>query len=214
MMLPRDEWLLLRTLADLQARIESRDEYDLLICGLLLRKLLVDRNWLPSLVNKRYGLPLTFNICPPEPRNETAMFWDYAEGLDPKNRVAVDRDGLLATVVMAAETGTSEKPLKTRISLKRIIKQAAEVDGGAHYEPEINPLDGEKRATQLMKYLFIMRGVGSTHHHLRVLGRIVLRDLEPLRQAVLAAAATRAAAAEAASTSAGATAVKGDNLPL
>ncbi|MGO9832322.1 MAG: hypothetical protein ACLPJH_19520 [Myxococcaceae bacterium] len=188
MKLHRDEWLLVRTLDDVQARFASKDEYDLLLCALLLRKLLVDRKPRPlvEVVNDRYTLCLTFDICEPDLSQVQSEAWDLLEGLDPEKnrglrRTSVSMAQLLATVVMRIQ--------HQNFTVKKLIQQAANVDGGVHLELE--PTDERKRALRLASEWLRVRGVASTLHHITVLSPIVLRGLEPLRRVVLASAGAR-----------------------
>jgi hypothetical protein len=179
----RDEWLLLRTLDDLQERILSNDEYDLLISSLLLRKLLMDGHPLMNIVNRRHHLKIAFDICEPPAVAPDIGLWSFIEGFDPTNYlrrhpglVTVSLDSFLATVIMIV-AGKA-------YSVKALIDQVAYVDGGVHLDESVT---GERKLLAGARDQFFVMGIAVTQHPLTVIGRIVLRALEPLRHVILAA---------------------------
>lgn len=152
-----------------------------MLCSLLLRKLLVDRRprALVEVVNDRYKFAITFDICRPDMSQVQSQFWDLLEGLDPEKNRGLKR----STVTLAELLATEVMRVQHRnYSLKKIIQQAANVDGGAHLELE--PTDDRSKALRAASEWLRVRGFASTLHHITVTTPIILRGLEPLRVAV------------------------------
>ena len=59
--------LFIHTLNDLEKRVESTDEYDVLMAAALLRKLLVDGGRLMDQINRAHRLKLRFRISDVSP---------------------------------------------------------------------------------------------------------------------------------------------------
>src|SRR5260370_27107482 len=76
--------LFLHTLKDLQTKISSNDQYEILMAAALLRKLLTDENSLVELVNRNRRLKVTFTINDKKPLDEASLdFWSLQDGFDP-----------------------------------------------------------------------------------------------------------------------------------
>ncbi len=176
--------LFLHTLDELHERVESEDEYDVLMLAAALRKLLLDgRNSLVDRANREHRLKLLFyiNDCPP---SGDLGYWCVGDDLDPEvtrdrdlERVGVSRDELLKRHVFAFR--------RQLFTVKDIIRNAANVQGAVHFEEPEDPK--EKTLRQATNYLSIHDKrredgwfpVGLIL--LRSIGRVVLAGLNPLR---------------------------------
>lgn len=185
------ERLFVHTLDDLRRRVESEQEYDVLMLAGLLRKLILDGgNSLAIKVSRSRSLKLVFriNFCAP-PRVQ--HYWCVGDDLDPEatcernlTSVEVGLDTLLKTPVLAS----AEKVFTVR----EIIVQAANKEGAVHHdEPKDESAVAVKRTIGYLK-LYDNRANDERKTEgfpialilLRCIGRIVLAGLEPLRARV------------------------------
>src|SRR5437016_1370246 len=94
---------------DLETKIQSSSEYEILKASGLIRELLLDSRPLVHQVNARYKLKLRFEIGmgpPPPPSLGQPAFWSKQDGFYPPDAspatqiMQVDLDGLLAAPVL------------------------------------------------------------------------------------------------------------------
>ena len=186
--LPYEDEHFLSVLDDLDALVASKDGYHVVRISLLLRQLLLDGHPLVDTVNRRYRVPkLTFEICKPDMTHVQSMIWSWVEGLDPEKnrglpRSAVNREAFLSTPYMVAHGH--------QYSVRDVIHYSAVLDGGSHIDP--NPDDPKEEAFRSFRdsKIFPLRfaqGLPISHQPLKVIGTVVLRAVQPLRAAVLAA---------------------------
>jgi hypothetical protein len=178
--------LFFHTLRDLERRTVATDEYEALMSAALLRKLLLDKGRLVDQVNRSYRLDLRFRISGVSPFEQliwdsNPMFWAIEDALDPESPLAyapVDatRDQLLARRVMRFRAKW--------ITIRDVIDQLANVEGAVHVG---NAKDERQRAVQAAGRFYSNAGLPGVVSHIKLIGRITVRGLNPLRDAVVAA---------------------------
>ena len=176
------EALFLKTLGDLEERIASQDEYEILGASALIRKLLIDDHPLVDQVNREHGVKLTFAITAarkmpdgiPEP-----MVFSVLDGIDPDTappflqRITASRDQLFASVLVRV----NGQPY----SLKDIVLFEANVMGAVHAG---SPKEDKEKVLAQLNNMFQIGGHRTSLRQLQAIGRVVLRGLKPLREAV------------------------------
>jgi hypothetical protein len=180
----RDE-LFLRVLDDLEGRVEpAPDEYDVLGIAALLRKLLIDNPSLVHLVNREHRVKVRFTISVPR------RIWEIAE--TPKPALWSLQDGLDPETTLTPET-TSEVNLADflrqvmiisgshEFSVRDVITHAANVAGAVH-AGKPRSLEHEK-LEKLAKDVKI-GGYDLGTRDLQPIGRVTVRGLQPLREAI------------------------------
>jgi hypothetical protein len=175
------ERLFLNTTRDLRDRVASQDPYVVLGASGLLRKLLLDDAPLIDQVNRERRLKVRFEVGEsglppglPEP-----VVYSVQDGIDPDTappfvtRRTVTRDQLLG-YVLAKVAGRS-------YSLREIVLFEAHVMGGVHAG---TPKDDKERALNEIFNHVAVGGHRASLRQLQAIGRVVLKGLEPLRQAI------------------------------
>lgn len=176
------ERFLLRTLDELEDAIESRDEHVLLRSSLPLRQLLLDPGPLFALSNRTHRLKIEWQVSeyrPPQslgvPRADIHFQLD---GLDPAVALpgrAVRSLGL--SQFLSAVVGNIGP---VDVSVADVVRVAAHKLGGVHYDPT--------SADEHWKSLIAENlNVGGDPHILRMLrpiGRVTIKALQPLREAI------------------------------
>ncbi|MDP2018019.1 hypothetical protein [Hydrogenophaga sp.] len=179
------ETLFLNTLRDLALRAAAEDEYTVLGCSALIRKLLIDGAPLVDQVNQTRRLKITFEISdsqPSVPGLSEPTVWSVQDGLDPESsrpgmpRKLANRDQLLSTVVAIVE-GRS-------YTLRDVVLFEANVMGGVHAG---SAREDKETVLQALNTQLTMGGHRASLRQLQAISRVVLRGLEPLRSAVVAA---------------------------
>lgn len=182
------ERLFVHTLHDLAERSESADEYTLLMSAALLRKLLLDNHPLIDQVNRTYRLELRFRISDISPAEQLILdakpfFWSIADGLDPDLPLAyapfeATRDQFLGRRVMWFQGSW--------IRVRDVIDHLANVEGGVHRG---KPRYERQRVLRAAAEFFSHGGLPGAVNQVRSIGRIAVRGLNPLRDAVIASGA-------------------------
>lgn len=167
------------TLEDIEKRLESRNEYKILMISALLRKLLLDGDPLVHQINREHRMQLTFLVNDRGvPTGKLApMFWSIEDGLDPdtsvphlNNPVGKNLDGFLKVPVILFQGKT--------ITVKDVILHMAHVEGAIH--SGMPKSDEEK----VLKYLEENLGVGGLPAGIRLLraiARVTIKGLQPLK---------------------------------
>lgn len=180
--------LFLRTLEDLDRRTTAADEYEALLAAGLLRKLLLDESPLVHQVNRYRRERIRFRINGETPLERTILkdnpvFWVIGDAIDPDAFRATPGisapmdaklDQFLARTVMFARG--------ERLSVGDLIKQVAHIDGAVHKGKPTNAR--EELLDEVSRFMFF-RDLPATVHHVQLIGRIVVRALAPLRDAIL-----------------------------
>jgi hypothetical protein len=183
------EALFVKTLEDLQRRTtDETDEYEVLLSAGLLRKLLMDSTPLINRVNSVEGRRLTirFRINGPTPYQELLLshgpiFWSLEDGIDPDlgqppglvNPVEATRDQLLARQVMQLQG--------TPVTVRDLIDQLAHIEGAVHNQ---QPRERREELLKAVAQQIYIRGLPAGVSQIRSIGRVVIRGLRPLRDAV------------------------------
>ncbi len=166
-------------MAELDAKLASKDEYDVLAISRPLRLLLDDDQPLVHQVNSTFRLKLRFNCArsyllnlPDSLRPDTISSQD---GFDPATRISgnqpieVDLGGLLAEIVAVHE--------KRQLSVLDIIKYEANVGGGVHAGA---PRRDRDVSVKEMNAAFTVGGYAPSLRQLQAIGRVVVRGLAEL----------------------------------
>lgn len=178
--------LFVHTLRDLEERTASTDEYTVLMSAALLRKLLLDDSRLVDQVNRTYRLKLRYRISDVSPwekliLDDRPVFWIIEDALDPDSPFAyvpydATRDQLLARQVMYFSG--------SRITVRDVIDQLANIEGGVHSG---SPKGDRQRALQAAAQFYSRAGLPGAVSQTRLIGRIIVRGLRPLHDAVVSA---------------------------
>ena len=171
--------LFIKTLEDIEGRLASHDEYEILMIAGLLRKLLLDSNPLMNQANQEKKIKITFRIndrgipqTPPIP-----TFWSIEDGLDPETSVAhlcnpkeVNKDSLLNTPIILFNGNT--------ITIKDLIQHMAHVEGAIHPG---TPKSDEEKILKELGQTFGIGGLPAGIRLLKAISRVVLKGLQTLR---------------------------------
>jgi hypothetical protein len=178
--------LFVRTLGDLEQRTAATDEYDVLMSAFPLRKLLMDGQPLMDKVNAGYRLKITF------PMNDVSRFerevhedepWYWSLGvaieqlpdLPPGmvNLIDATRDQFLARRVMRVQGHW--------VTVRDLIDQLAHVEGAVHAG---RPAPGRQEVLQKISRHIYIDGLTADVAQVRSIGRVAVRGLAPLRDAI------------------------------
>ena len=173
------ERLFLGTLVDIDAKLASGGWYELLRAAGLLRQLLLDGTPLVIQINRKFRLPLVFEVL--EFRSRPPIVPDHHwRNLDPSpfsgaKTESVDLDTLLRAPCLTTSGVTA--------SVKDLIKACANAKGGTHL--------GTARSlaeSAVVDWDEAVRVIGQEPSALAIAGlcRVVLLGLQPLVKAILA----------------------------
>lgn len=169
--------LFIRTLEALEAKLESNDEYEVLMIAALLRKLLMDKNPLMDQVNRDRRQRIRFLVNKSFVPTDNPLFWSVEDTLDANNLplwpIEVTKDQLFSCVVLMCEGHT--------ITVKELIQHAAYVQGAIHADMPTN------RKDEVLKDWTETLGIGGLPAGLRLLRticRVVIKGLEPLKEQI------------------------------
>lgn len=180
--------LFVHTLRDLERRTADTDEYEVLLSAALLRKLLLDQERLMDQVNRRYRLGLRFRISGVSPFEQelygsNPIFWALEDALDPDSPLSyapfdATRDQFLKRRVMRFSDNW--------ITIRDVIDHLANIEGAVHSG---KPKEERQRVLQAVGRFYSRGGLPGVVSQVRLIGRITIRGLSPLRDAVVAAGA-------------------------
>ena len=178
------ERLFLRTLEDIENRIESNDSYEVLGLSGLIRKLFFDDNPLVDQVNRTYRRKIKFVITAFDPTFfETMLSTEtifYFEDVDPEipfpNQpiIEISRDQFFSTRVLIVESKT--------YSIREIILFEANVMGGIHAG---TPKTEEEKTLASINGFCVGGNTRVPTRQLLGIGRIIIKALSPLREDIL-----------------------------
>jgi hypothetical protein len=182
--------LFLHTLEDLERHTTAADEYEVLMSAALLRKLLLDQTRLTDQVNRRYRLDLRFRISDVSPYEQflyedNPVFWAIEDALDPDSALAyapfdATLDQFLARRVMRFSGN--------RLTVRDVINQLANIEGAVHRG---EARDARERALREVAKFYSHAGLPGAVNQVKLIGRITVRGLGPLRDAINATAKQR-----------------------
>ncbi len=181
--------LFIRTLSDLERRTTVTDEYEALMSAGLLRKLLLDSTPLMDQVNLNHRLKVRFRINGESPlerviHEDRPMYWLLGDAIDPdafhppgiQAPVDATRSQLFARHVMSVQGNW--------MTVRDLISQLANIEGAVHSGKPQNPR--EELLEQVSRLVFI-GNLPAGVRQVQSIGRVVVRGLTPLRDAVIAA---------------------------
>jgi len=174
--------LFTKTLEDIEKKMKSRDEYEILMISGLLRKLLLDNNPLIYQVNQSRKLKISFIVNDRQPpvSDKSLVFWSVEDGFDPDTSVLhltkpleVNKDQLLKRQIMIINS--------EMVTVQDLIKFLSNVQGGVH----AGRLENVKETTlqEAQKYLGI-GGLPAGIRSILSISRVIIKGLKPLRAAV------------------------------
>jgi hypothetical protein len=176
------DFLFIKTLEDIEKKMESRDEYEIILISGLLRKLLLDNNPLVNQVNQSRKLKIFFIVNDRQtPIGDNSLtFWAIEDGFDPNTSVPrltkaieVNKDQLLKRRIMIINRQT--------ITVLDLIKFLSHVQGGIHVG---KPTSSEEvNLKEIQKYLGI-GGLPAGIRSILSISRVILKGLEPLKIAI------------------------------
>jgi hypothetical protein len=179
-----DRILLVRSLDDLHASINSGDSYRVLRSTAIIRQLFLDRSALVDRVNQNYRERLTFEVVQPEPFSVLGVpapdVWCTIDTIDPRMappqrpRVKKNRDGFFGMVLGVVEG--------QEYTVRDVVSFVANVMGGVHAG---EPRDVKDLALNKVRELRLFSDLSVPLMHLRAIGRIVLEALKVLKYRVL-----------------------------
>ena len=180
--------LFLRTLGDLDRRTTVADEYEALLAAGLLRKLLLDEAPLVHQVNRYRREPILFRINGETLLERTIfeddpVFWAIGDAIDPDAFPAPGMSAPMDATLKEFLARTVMLARGQRLSVRDLIKQVAHIDGAVH---KGKPTKAREELLDEMSRFMFFRDLPSTVHHVQLIGRIVVRALTPLREAILA----------------------------
>lgn len=160
--------------------LQSRVEAEHLDIAGIIRQLLLDKHSLVDTVN-RSGLTIEFEIgsLPPLDRSETGEVWMQvlADAIDPYHRSG-ERKPNLVTITRNAFARHPIAELKgEKITIKDVVKYAANIAGGVHHDPRTTH---DYKVVEALSELSTIEGMPSTTKQLNPLARVVMRGLRPL----------------------------------
>ena len=179
--------LFVHTLDDLERRTTATDEYEVLMSAALLRKLLLDGTRLTDQVNRIYRVDLRFRISAVSPYEQmlyedNPVFWTIEDALDPDCNLTyapydATRDQFLARRVMRFNG--------TWLNVRDAINQLANIEGAVHHD---DARDAKEQALREAAMHYRNSGLPGVVNQIKLIGRITVRGLAPLRDAVRASA--------------------------
>lgn len=179
----REEFLFLHTLADLDARSKSKNEYDLLLASALIRKLLLDSPSLFERANREIKLKPQFEI----------IDWNTTGFKNEKNRIfsasgiglSPDLSPPIFPVDKVGRDVFLQKELifykGSSFTVKDVIKFEANFMGGVHFDA---PIDEKEVKMKECCDAYKMQGFRPTLIEIKGLIRVVLKALNPLKELV------------------------------
>ena len=175
------ERLFLDTLSDLRVKIAPPSNYELLGAAALIRKLFLDESPLVVQVNRKYRLKITFEVNQPRgfPGFPEPVIYAALDAFDPDtapppvNPLIVNRAQLFSRVV--------ERAVGHSYTVRDLVLFEAHVSGAVHAG---QPKNDQQRALKDVSNAFLIGGRRPSLRQLQAVGRVILKGLEPLRQAV------------------------------
>ena len=182
-----DNWekLFLDTLDDLENRIRSNNPYEILGVSALIRKLFLDSYPLVDRVNRRHKVKIRFEVTEGKLLDTLARMgivpsiYSPLDGLDPhtsrpgKKRKLVGRDSFFKQKILVVDGRV--------FSIREIILFEANIMGGVHVD---SPKTEKDKVIDHINKVLGVQGYRFSLRLLQVIGRIVLRALDPLRSEI------------------------------
>ena len=147
-----------------------------------MRQLLLDANPLVDQVNKKYQLKIVFHAGLPSPdlqKGPNGSIWALLDGFDPET----GRPGR-PTAVMTRSQFLGAKVLsngKRIFTVHDLISFEANIKGGVHAG---TPKEEKEKALEQFAEFLRYKDLRITAGQLKAIGRVVVKALYPLRQAI------------------------------
>lgn len=171
--------LFIKSLADLERKISSRDHFEIMKCSALLRHLLLDSEALVNEVNKTRRLKILYKVSDPSkggfpdiPGLTPTLDWS---SIDPHGgpSILVKFDEFLR-IILLRYNGES-------YTVKNFIDVAAHILGGVHTGKRIN--EKERRLNEILGIQ--IGGYDVVCLNLIPITKVTLAALEPLKRRIL-----------------------------
>lgn len=175
------EELFIETLDDLSSRVNSANNYDILVCSSLIRKLYLDDTPLVHQVNKHIKLKLEYTIGNVQPPTGDLLnnlkIWSEIEGIEPDIDIATNvilkEDAFFKTII-----GISDNH---KYTIKDTIKYVANVMGGVHSG---SPKDEKERALLELNNFYIL-DTSIILRQIQSISKVILQSLRRLKEVIL-----------------------------
>jgi len=173
--------IFVKTLEDIEKRMQSKDSYEILMISGLLRKLLLDDNPLIHQVNQNQRLKITFTINDRQPPIDKSLtYWWIQDGLDPNTSVPHLTKPLIVSI---------DKLLKRQIMILKgeiitvldLIKFLSNIQGGVHLGL---PKNSKEATLKEVEGCFGIGGLQPGIRSILSISRVVVEGLRPLKTAV------------------------------
>jgi hypothetical protein len=178
------EILFVKTLEDIEKKLQANDSYELLGISALLRKLLFDKNCLYDLANQQHKIKLKFVVgndyAPKSKQLREGSFWSQQDSFDPETApphvipIEISRKNFSKKVILI--TGKNEH------TVIETIKYVAHVVGGVHVG---SPENSKESELQKLDQLNNLGGHSMVVRQLMSISRVVLKAMNPLREKIL-----------------------------
>ncbi|HET6709934.1 MAG TPA: hypothetical protein VFH84_33510 [Amycolatopsis sp.] len=177
--------LFIHTLQDLEERSQSTDEYTILMSAALLRKLLFDDLRLVDQVNRTHGLRIRFRI------NGVSPFEQFHYDNPPNFYIIEDAFDPDSPFAFNPYEATLDQFVKRRImysnanwlTVRDAVNYFANTAGAVHHGPAKNV---RQHAMDAAAAFYGRHELPGALHQMKLIGRVTVEGLGPLREAVLA----------------------------
>ena len=178
--------LFLRTLDDLERRTVTTDEYEALMSAAYLRKVLLDSSPLMDQVNATHRLKIRFRMNSVTSLERAILegrpfYWLLGDAIDPES---ISSPGLSVPIDATRDQFLKRPVLFIRghlVTVKDLISQLAHIEGAVHSGRPEN--EREELLRQAERFAFV-GNLPAGVRQVQLIGRIVVRGLTPLREAV------------------------------
>ena len=164
-----------KTIKDIETRLRSNNDYEILMIAGLLRKLLLDEQPLVDQVNRSKRLKISYSINHrPDPGDAGLVVWSVEDSLDPEtshliNIKEVTRDELLAIRVLKISDHI--------YTIREVILHISHVEGAIHAGRT-----KEEKDKILKKFIseWNIGGYSASLRLLKAIARVVLKGIKSL----------------------------------
>ncbi|WP_146060520.1 hypothetical protein [Amycolatopsis sp. CA-128772] len=176
--------LFIHTLQDLEERTQSTDEYTILMSAALLRKLLFDELRLIDQVNRTHKLKIRFRINGVSPIEQfnydnPPVFYIIEDAFDPDSPFTFSPYD--ATLDQFANRRIMYSNANW-ITVRDAVNYFANIAGAVHHGPAKNV---RQHALDAAAAFYGHQELPGALHQMKLIGRLTIEGLDPLRKAVL-----------------------------
>jgi hypothetical protein len=175
--------LFLKTLEDLEKRINQQDPYDILGASALIRKLFLDDHPLVDQINRNRKLKLNFEVCLPTELPQgipKPQMFTIQDGLDPntsrpdKKISVLNRDQFFKISVLTING--------KEYTIKDVVLFEANIMGAVHAG---TPKNEKENVLKALNDNLSVGGYSTSLRQLKAIGRVILKTLSPLRSKIV-----------------------------